>query len=873
MTITIIGPDQSKFNFPDDTPQDTISSAMSQHYAGTQAPAPDQGDGSNYSAISAAEDLPGIGAYAAPAAAWLRTKAKGGTQAQNLAQIRAGIDAHRPAHPIRSKVEGAAIGSLPYMFAGEFAGPARLLGMTGDVVPASIMGGASNAAIGAVDAYLRGEDPKEGALRGLGGGVGGVLIGKAAGHIWDAARRMWVPRPRAPNTIPVTTPTGEIQNIPVRESVVTQNPATSAEEQRMIGTQVPTATDAEAQTDAAMKAAHQTLHDYIDPSGRSAGMTPLQAGNRAAFDIGQMEDQRAAAEAARAGAAQQQTEQLIRDVGGAAPAAAVGGAAPAATAARDVGDTVSGGIRGLFRTARDATNRAYDYFRRQPGSYDPSRLVSVGNELRTALDTAPGADRVRLDPLTTKYGSAALKMIDDEVGRLRFTNEARAPGQPPPRAITPDDMNNILKELVIYRRLANAEARSSGVYTDARAVGRITDEFQNWLERTTTDGGLLTGNADDILSSLQAARAAHAQERETFSRKGTGDVVGKFMENVIGKYPGQEMQPEKIVSTLFGTPDNPFASNAVPILNHLRDRVFGANSPEWGEIKSGMIKHLTETPAGGKPVPFVQQAQRIEKMLSHRQLADAVYDQGQQTRLRQHASDLRRVADIDPVKDTPEHIIGKLTGRIGGVRMTGEQLLATLDKAGGGKVAEALRDALVNSGNADTWARLKLAKLLEVTKEVEGTTKWGHQKIANNIGNFLDTDLADKMLTPNEKLVLKSIGEAHRRIVPVKGTVNYSRSGYENMETARGMTKNLIKMAITGLGLGHGLIGIGAHYSAGHAASEAIDKLATWRQTRRAKDLFLGQRAPFPRQGAYYPGKIGAMTFPQLTRQDDQSSQ
>jgi len=205
--------------------------------------------------------------------------------------------------------------------------------------------------------------------------------------------------------------------------------------------------------------------------------------------------------------------------------------------------------------------------------------------------------------------------------------------------------------------------------------------------------------------------------------------------------------------------------------------------------------------------------------------------------------------------------------------MTGEQLLATLDKAGGGKVAEALRDALVNSGNADTWARLKLAKLLEVTKEVEGTTTWGHQKIANNIGNFLDTDLADKMLTPNEKLVLKSIGEAHRRIVPVKGTVNYSRSGYENMETARGMTKNLIKMAITGLGLGHGLIGIGAHYSAGHAASEAIDKLATWRQTRRAKDLFLGQRAPFPRQGAYYPGKIGAMTFPQLTRQDDQSSQ
>jgi hypothetical protein len=40
MTIEVIGPDQSRFQFPDGTPEETISAAMEQHYsAGPAAPA------------------------------------------------------------------------------------------------------------------------------------------------------------------------------------------------------------------------------------------------------------------------------------------------------------------------------------------------------------------------------------------------------------------------------------------------------------------------------------------------------------------------------------------------------------------------------------------------------------------------------------------------------------------------------------------------------------------------------------------------------------------------------------------------------------------------------------------------------------------
>src|SRR6516164_6683415 len=239
------------------------------------APAP---SGQDVSAIAAAQALPVIGAYAPKAAGYIRHLVKGGTTAENQAQIEADIAAYRQQHPVASTVGDIAIGSLPYMAAGEFAGPAKLLGMTGRAATAIPLGGASGAAIGAADALARGEDPVHGAKMGAIYGAGGVAGGKALGRVWDAARGMWVDRPRIPHTLDVNG-----QPIPVRESVITGDPATSGAEQDMLGTQVPTAVQAEKDTQAAMQQAHQNLAQHLTPG--PPGTPSLGAENAAIGDL------------------------------------------------------------------------------------------------------------------------------------------------------------------------------------------------------------------------------------------------------------------------------------------------------------------------------------------------------------------------------------------------------------------------------------------------------------------------------------------------------------------------------------------------------------------------------------------------------------
>src|SRR6516164_6624207 len=822
---------------PDDqnmTVQD-ISKQMGITPAAT-GPAP---SGKPVSAISAGESLPVIGAYAVPAAAWLRSKVSGGTPAENAAQIQSDIKAYRTAHPLRSTLEGMAVGTLPYLAAGEFAGPAKLLGMTGRALQAGALGGVSNAAIGAADAYARGESPTAGAIKGALGGVGGVALGKAAGRAWDAARDL-MPRARVPNQITLSTG----KQIPVSEGTITQDPATIAREQGMIGTQQPDATAAEAATKQAIEEAHGDLYRHLGQSPTTA--TGLQAGQQVSGDLATLEGQRAAREAQTTAAARQGTEDLIRDVGQPPPAAAppppsgpppgagaapppgaapysnpaawqraTGGAAPPppppppgvgpiprAASALDAAGMFGDRIRDLFRTARAATNAAFDRFRGVPGAYDPASLVTVGNDMRARLD-APGPDRVSLAPDRTPQAINAINMIDNDVGQLQFRNLARDPNAPPPRPITPDDMNNVLKNLVIYRRQANVLARS-------------------------------TGNFEDALSSLAAARRAHAQERGTFSRRGAGDVVGQFMENVIGKFPGQEMQPEKIVSTLFGSPDNPFASNAVPILTHLRDNVFGANSPEWGMVKSAIIQHLTETPAGAaEPIATLQQAQRIEKLLSHRQLADTLFSPVEQARMRIHASELRAAEPEEMMgAQTVEGIIDRLAGRGGKLSASPEQIISVLKGKYGADVARALQQRLP----AETWGQLKQGFLRDAIQESNGAIPWGDQKVGNRIADLLDSSVGQAMYTPTDRQMIRELGDLHIARVPPAGTRNTSASGYEIMRAAKAAGHQVFRW----IGASHGLHG----YLMGRALDKAVSRGATMYEAAQARNLFLGRKVP-----------------------------
>ena len=265
------------------------------------------------------------------------------------------------------------IGSLPFMgAAGAIPGAARALGMVGPLRTALPLAGASGAAIGAADAAARGEPVGPGALTGALTGAGGAAIGKGAGMVWDAARGMF----RDPVQTSFINVNG--RQVPVPHPVVTGDVQDAGRVQDLLGSGVKTAVDAEAETRAAMQAAHQDVIGHLDPTGASTGVPPAAIGQSAVDELVQQEQARAAAEVARMAGLRGDTARLTRDVGG-------GVAGPAATA--DVGDAVSQGIADRFGQARAGTNAAYQDLRSVPGEFNPRYLLNSGeNRIRPALD-------------------------------------------------------------------------------------------------------------------------------------------------------------------------------------------------------------------------------------------------------------------------------------------------------------------------------------------------------------------------------------------------------------------------------------------------------------------------------------------------------
>lgn len=878
MTISVQGPDGSTFEFPDGTTQDVVGNAVRRHYGTAAAPpavsapanpaAPvadavpeiDPGDPRfTQQAIEAKQAIrgvpilgPAVAERASAAASALAQPMTGAGSpgetyhdryTKNLAQEIKAREAYEAAHPVRSTIIQGVGGTVALGgVGGAIPGAARVLGMTGRLASAVPFGALSGAGIGAADAAARGEDPTRGAISGALTGGAGVLGGKAVGKVFDKAAGVF--RDRLPNEIPNVAGV----NVPVRESVLTGDRGTSREEQRLLAMGQPDAVAADASTNQAMGQAHSNLAAQLDPTGQSPGVTfPHEGGEAAVSDLVSQEQARAAAETARILGARGQTAQLATGFGGAAQPTTIG----------DVGSTISQRIRDLFTGARQATRAAYDASAQVPAVYNPRYLLRAGDDIRASLDAQPG--QVKIKPAVTPHASNALDTINEEISRLGMltTDQTRGVGN----AITPADMEMVRKQLVIQRGMANAAARASGNYEDARAVGRVIDAFDDWQEATARrQGGLLSGNPEDVINAQQAARLAHSWERARFSRRQAGDVVGNFMEKAVGKVPGQEMSPEKILGSLYGKPGGTVPENAVPILTHLRDNVFGANSPEWGAVKRGAMLNLSRVKPGAEPISSADLADRIDNFLENDRHASTLLDPNERAQLQQHADNLRGVEDIMPARGTVAQTIAQLSGRVTGEEASGQQLISQLMGKRGPELARALRQpgALTPEG----LGQLKQGIWRSVSEEPEGGKPWEHQKINTQITRLLNNPMARELFTPNELQVMKAIADAHLQLIPVPGTTNPSGTAFMGQHMMKGMTKQLLRM----FGLSHGgLPGM----VAGHVAGMGWEALARRMEAAQARNLFLGRKPVYAVPGAQRAGA----TIGQALRLPDQSSQ
>lgn len=820
--IEVVGPDHSSFQFPDGTPEATITEALAQHYG---APPANEGFDRNDPALKNQDTrallrgVPVVGPLVAnKLSAGVRTVFNGGKYAENLQQEDAAQKAFEAEHPVLDTVSQGIGGTLALGgFGGLVPQAARALGMTGKLLPAMRNAALSGAAIGGADAAARGNDVSEGALAGGLTGPAGVLVGKGVGKAYDAAVRGL----RGAPAVPTRTMDVNGTPVPIRESMETGNPDTSRTEQTLLKSGQPAALQGEEAAQAAMARAHSDLSANLDPTTTSPGATPLEAGDAVARDLVSREQQRAATEVARTQAAIDQTAGIHSEMD--APPFA-----PAPQAPQEAGQSLSDRIQSMFQTARGATRAAYDVTGQTPGEFNPRHLLGAGEDIRLRLNSAPGNERVRISPEVTPTAQAALQTVDSEIAQLNFTNDAARGSRP----ITPADMEQVRKQLVILRRQANNAARTTGNWEDARAMGRVMEEFNSWLARTARRPGAFSGDAEQYLRTQEAARTAHATERATFSRRGPGDQVGAMMEGIIGKYPGQQMSPDKIIRTLLGSPDNPGGSeHAVAVLNHLRDGL-GTASPEWAALKKAAISHFTEPAPGGEAVPLTKQAERVLRFLGNERHAGAVFTPEERARLSLHAQRLASAEDALPIRGTVEQKIAILSGRITGEPATGANVVAQLMAPGAqdsAKLARAVRDHV----SPQSWALVKQGLWKMISAAPEGRTAWGDQKTGESIAKFLNTELAREVFSANERMLMKVIGDAHHRLVPIPGTTNPSGTAHTAAKLVAGARHQLLAL----FGFAHGgLPGAGIALALGKALDWSINK----RAANQATKLFLG---------------------------------
>lgn len=833
--IEILGPDGSTFEFADNTSPDTITSAMQKHYGPPKAEAFDRNDPrfQSMDTKAAMRGIPILGGLESKAAAAVSAAAHpltgvgsegetfGERYRRNLPQEEAATKAFEEEHPVRDAVSQMVGGTLALGgAAGASAKAAQALGMTGRLLPAMKNAALSGSAIGGVDALVRGGDPSTGAVTGAVTGAGGVLAGKllgaGAGKVAQAFRRE---QPVPTRTIDVN---GE--QVPVPASAVTRDidPALAAKQgsQEYLAGSGATgdeaqriATQAQQATREGMQRAHGSFEE-----GLGGATSPEAAAATVGGDLVSQEAQRAAAEVARSTRAAADLAGIRSDLG----------ASPAPGTPYEAGAGISTAIREGAQTARAARTAAYDAQAALPGEFNPRYLLRAGDEVRGGLN-APGDGRVRVSEGVTPMATRALEIIDRDVAGLQFPNEAARGARP----ITPAEIEQVRKDLVQLRGAANRAARQNGNWEDARAVGRVMDEFDAFVTRTAQRSGGFSGDAQAYLLGNQRARALHSNYRQAYSAQGPGDQVGRFIENVIGKYPGQELTPDAIVQKLFGSAKDMGGGTTVQIAQRLR-AMFGERSPEWEAIRKAALHHLTDGLEHGA------QAERILSFMNSTKgtlLSQTLFSPSERANLMRYANQVRNVVDPSPAT-AAERMIAKWSGRDGSPASSTDIVNHLFDMKGSKELTVQLTRDLKRRLSPDSLGQVKAgmwSKLTEVPGPDGAMAKLSDTMIAKNVTNFLKSDLAKELYTANERMLMQNIAGAHSRLVPIPGTVNTSHTAPTAAKLARSASKQLLGL----FGFSHGgLPGAAAALGAG----KALEWVGNRRAAATATKLFYGDQ-------------------------------
>ncbi|MFA6267866.1 MAG: hypothetical protein WC670_19385, partial [Pseudolabrys sp.] len=218
-----------------------------------------------------------------------------------------------------------------------------------------------------------------------------------------------------------------------------------------------------------------------------------------------------------------------------------------------------------------------------PASQVASALRNYAQEA-SKVDAAPGLG-LGLPPVTKAdiLSSTAAK-VGAPTQLARSVTEAAEKTAAAAEVLGADkrvDLNAVdaaRKRLVsLYQNAKDAAPR--GESADTRATRRILHEFDQFV-LDTVDSPAYRGDAA-ALETLRRARSGVAEYHRQFSPQGRGDEVGRAVEKILGRFPGQQATPDQIAAMSYGSKADPGGAQSVKVSQRLR-QILGPTSPEWG---------------------------------------------------------------------------------------------------------------------------------------------------------------------------------------------------------------------------------------------------------------------------------------------------
>ncbi|WP_426526802.1 hypothetical protein [Bradyrhizobium sp. McL0615] len=479
-----------------------------------------------------------------------------------------------------------------------------------------------------------------------------------------------------------------------------------------------------------------------------------------------------------------------------------------------------------------------------------AHLRGIDEDLNAAGYGELGGDvRARAVKLMADEGAAADDAVERAFRQLEHEDAAGAlhadfPGdrpaaqapQAPGSGFTMRDVEQVRKQLSTLYGDARRAMMGGGSGADLQALEQITDHFDARVAQMIAEGKF-AGDGPAVLQMQEAARAAFADYKQKFAKRGAGDTIGAAVEKILGKFSDTRATPDEIVKLAYGSGASPGGQMPVQIAQRI-ERIFGRNSDEFATYKQGLFAQLTQ----GEPE---KAAARIVDFLNGtkgRLLAHTVFEPGERASLARYAERIRGVSAPQAVEPgAAVAAIRRYSGADGGPPASGNQIVNDLFGAtgkGNGRFAVDLAVKLKQSLTPEGWTAVRQGMWEKLTNSGEGKIPFEAQALSQRLHEFLNesgSQLSKVLFSPRELELMSQLASVYKQMIPVKGTTNPSGTAPMLAKIANGARSSLLPLlGFSGGGLPGAAVALGV--------DKGLAAIGNANAARKATSLFYGDQ-------------------------------